>query len=535
MAPPDAEAVMEPSPQSVRLRHSGLPWIGIAIALALGVAVAGSVNARLAPARGPLEWDEGGHVWKGYLATRALGRGDFAGLVEAAGSDPLYPPLHTSLLAGWFAVFGASERSAYALSAASLAIAALLMALLAWPLGGWLASAIATLLVLGSPLHVELAGTAMLELPGTAFGLLTIAALFAHVRSGSRSSALIAGLAMGALFLYKYNFGLMLAAGVALFQVTSWRRPEWRARPVWLWAPLLIGAVAWLAPPGRIDGLIRFAGNRSNDIGWLPSLVFYPSSVLRLYAAGPTAAAMVVLGIAGSLSLRARPDVRLLAAIALAGLGMMTVHPFKFDRSIVTIVPAVWLIAAAGVCFFVERFARGRPMQRTIAAAVVLIALAAPMIDLHARQIPALARSFDRGRAPAWSRFPWPGRDLLPVQAAIVGSVDPGLPVYIAGEFNELSPTTLQWKITERFPNASVIGRCFGSGTTWKAPLRLVTLEVVPGSRYDTGDYREFNAWAIEPIHAFEKLGVAPARRWDFEQAGVRLRIYRIARLPGRE
>ena len=102
-------------------------------------------------------------------------------------------------------------------------------------------------------------------------------------------------------------------------------------------------------------------------------------------------------------------------------------------------------------------------------------------------------------------------------------------------EFNELSPLTLRWKISERHPRARVVGQCFAPGTSWQPPFELVTLEVLPDSRYDTADYREFNAWALAPIHAFEKLGLARARRWEFPEAGVRLRVYRVDSLPARE
>ena len=78
-----------------------------------------------------------------------------------------------------------------------------------------------------------------------------------------------------------------------------------------------------------------------------------------------------------------------------------------------------------------------------------------------------------------------------------------------------------------------MIDLCFGAGNPWRFPLDLVTIEVLPSSHYYDEDYREFNAWALGPIHDFEQhSGYSPVRSTTFPEAGVRVRIYHLAAPP---
>jgi hypothetical protein len=153
---------------------------------------------------------------------------------------------------------------------------------------------------------------------------------------------------------------------------------------------------------------------------------------------------------------------------------------------------------------------------RRVSAVALALLLLGPLPRLYMRDLPALRRAIEAGVCPPWSRVAWPGRDLAAVEASILDGVDPSYPVYIAGEFNELSPTVLTWHFAIRHPGTPVVTRCFGELEPPRLPCNIVTLELVPGSHYWNEDYRLHNQWALEPIQEFERRAPPPALARDF-------------------
>jgi len=152
----------------------------------------------------------------------------------------------------------------------------------------------------------------------------------------------------------------------------------------------------------------------------------------------------------------------------------------------------------------------------------------APLPGLYARDLPDIGRSITTHRPHPWSRFPWPGRELLDVQDVVLRSVDPEDPIYVAGEFNELAPTTLSLALRLRFPRTAVYPHCSTQPGPWPLPLNLVTLEVLPTSRYFNDDFRRYNAAALDWIHQVERMNLTPVVDQTVAAAGVRVRVYRV-------
>jgi hypothetical protein len=223
--------------------------------------------------------------------------------------------------------------------------------------------------------------------------------------------------------------------------------------------------------------------------------------------------------------------VRPVLAFALIGLGAMMFHPYKLERSIATVVPALWLLAGVGGEAALA-WLSPRPWMRRVAAVALALLLLAPLQWLYVRDLPALGRAIETGGHVPWSRVAWPGRDLVPVEEAILDGVDPSDPVYTAGEFNELSPTVLTWHFAVRHPGTPVVTRAFMQRNPPRLPCNIVTLELEPGSRYWTEDYRLHNAWQLEPVREFQSRAPMPTLEREFPEAGVRLRIYRLTSMP---
>lgn len=501
-------------------------------ALAVGGAAAAWVYFRVSVARGPMVWDEGGHVLRALLMAQGAQARDPGIAWGAATMDPSYPPLNTLAVAADFLAFGASEAHAFAWTAICFAICGLLLWLIGSRLGGIAAGTFALLFLLGSRMHLEYAATAMMEVPGTAVTLLAIWLYLRHVRERRPRSAWLAGLGFAALFVYKYNFGLLLFAAVVSNE--AFRRPlrPMAADTLGIWLPVVIFGAAWLAVPGRLAGFLEFAGNRDSGLHGFDSISFYPRTLAGYYAAWLPSGLLAIGGSLAALSLRRREDLRLLLLFAGLGLVAMTIHRYKLDRSIATVVPALWLLASAWSADLARRVAARRPRLRWALLAIVAITLLAPLPRLYARDLPEIAAVIEHHRPHRWSRFPWPGRDLREVQEMIVDSVDPRLPIYVAGEFNELSPPVVWWMFALRHPEAMVMNRCWIPSTQWQAPLNLVTIEVLPGSPYFGADYREYNAPALDWIRPLEESGARPLVSRMFAEPGVRVRVYRLDAVP---
>jgi ABC-type thiamin/hydroxymethylpyrimidine transport system permease subunit len=496
--------------------------------LAVGGAAAIWVYFQVSTARGPFVWDEGGYVLRSLLTVQSVQRHDLSGVWSATTMDPSYPPLSAAAVALEFLVLGASEAHALGWTAVCFAICALLMWLIGRPLGGIAAGAVAVLFLLGSRMHLEYTATAMLEVPGTALTLLAIWLYLRHRRRPRAGSAWLAGLALAALFLQKYNFGLLLFAAVLANEVL--RRPlrPLAADRLGVWLPIVALGGAWLAVPGRLAGFLDFAGNRDSGMSVLASVLFYPREIASYYTAWPPSGLLTIGGAIAALSLRRREDVRFLLWFAGLGLLAMTFHRYKLDRSIATVVPALWLLSAAS-CADLLRRARGWGAKaRWSVAAALVITLLAPLPRLYARDLPGIAAIMDQHRPHPWSRFPWPGRELRAVQDLMTDSVDPRLPIYVAGEFNELSPPVVWWMYAMRHPGAIVMTRCWMPSTPWQAPLNLVTIELFPGSRYFGDDYKARNAQALDWIHPIEESGTRPLVSRVFPESGIRVRVYLV-------
>lgn len=510
----------------------GAAWLGTFAALATGALAALWIHLRIGLVRGPFVWDEGAQALRALITEQGLRAHDLAQTWSGLVLDPNYPPLNALGLAADFLLLGPSEPAAFLRGAVAFAIAAAVLWRIGAALGGWIAGTVALALLLGSHLHIEYAATAMLELPGTALTLIALGLAVANERRPRAWRAWLGGAALAALFLEKYNYGLLLLAAVVANEL--FRRPF---RPlarerIGLWLlPVVVGA-AWLAVPGEMAGFLDFAANRDSGLGLWRGLLFYPRAIAEYDAAWWPAGALAIVGAVAAAARWRRPGVRLVLLFAAIGLLAMTVHRYKLERSIATIVPALWLLAGVACAHAIRRASAWSPAPRiglTVAIAAVLLA---PLPALYARDIPAIGRLATTHERHRWARFPWPGRELQPVEDLIARSVDPALPIYVAGEFNELAPPVVWWSIARRHPRAIVIDRCWVPETPWQAPLDLVTIEVMRGSRYFNADYEAYNAEAMAWIRPFEATGAAPFVSRTFPEAGVKVNVYRLDAVP---
>jgi hypothetical protein len=163
--------------------------------------------------------DRNGHYTRSQNVAFALRRGDLAGLVREVHAATVWPPLHPLITGAVLAVGGIDYR------------VAVLPSLVAWVVACWLvfalarrlvprykafAGCVALLFLLGSPAYRAFATDIMLESLGSA---LTLAVLYFYVSARQERSVWrgrFFALSFLALFLTKYNYWTLLAAGLAL-------------------------------------------------------------------------------------------------------------------------------------------------------------------------------------------------------------------------------------------------------------------------------------------------------------------------------
>lgn len=458
------------------------------IVLAASVAAAVAIFVCISLRRGPLGWDEGTYVLKAYGVGQGLRHLSLGEAWQAVVTgDILYPPISALVLGPIFAVAGSSETAVFATTAAGFVAAAGLLfwtgCLLDAKTGPW-TGLIGVLLFLSSPLHIQYAGTAMLEIAGTVATLLAMAAYLKHLKESSERTALATGIALAVLFFTKYNYGLMALGAVALCQLSMGRWQPWRRENLWLWVPVVALAGVWFRLEGKWDGFVGFATNRDSGLPMLSAanLLFYPRAFVLEYSSSVILGTVTLAAGLTTVIWCKRMEVRAVLLFLAVGWTLLTVHHLKADRFAVTVMPCIFLLAAFSVVQAYQRLKR--PLMRH-GLATFGAALFGPSVLLYTIGLPRLVSA----DPPRWNTVPWPHKDLSRAIDLALSEIDPSVPTTFSGITNEWSPDTIRWRFSMAHPGARLYFDYLEKG-----PANLVVLQVLPGSPYLNADYLAFHA-----------------------------------------
>ena len=240
------------------------------------------------------------------------------------------------------------------------------------------------------PLALSYAGTLFLEVP---FTVLAIFALRAWLRrrapgAGARCE-LAAGAWLALAFFCKFNYGLLLLAGLgadlALEGLRAARAGQGRAfarRALLLGLPLCASGLWWFVLPfpfvrefgaSHRHALVDFlGGNRDPSLAtpWAVRGMHWGAYFVR----SPRVLLVLALGVALALARLRSSAVRSLA-LALAATALpIAWHPFHLDRFLLPGGPALWCLAALGLAALLP--ARPRARAALLAGALPLLAWA---------------------------------------------------------------------------------------------------------------------------------------------------------------
>ncbi len=313
-------------------------------------------------------WDETMHAaGPAWRMTCALGSLDASAFSDALLDCERYPFAFPLLLGLEQLVFGISEHGAREFCTllwctTLLAVFCLARRVRGSDGAGWLA----LLAAATSPLALSFSGTVLLEVPAA----LSIAvALWTWIRRRElsltrtcRRTNLLAGAAITLAFFTKFNYGLLLVAGLAADELVELalaaRARRLRSALSNLRDLSLIPslALAWwflLPLPG---GLERGAEHRAAFADWISgnqelaqaSWKIRLLNVTAFFAPNPRAALLILLGVLLALRDLRSPPVRALAISSAVMLLGVLGHPFHLPRFLIPAGPALWALAGIG-------------------------------------------------------------------------------------------------------------------------------------------------------------------------------------------
>jgi len=358
---------------------------------------------------------------------------------------------------------------------------------------------------------------------------------------------LLAGCALARVNIGYAVYLLLLAGTVAL--VIAWRRDRdglmarWRAlpaAPAALLATVVLPLWVWFLSPHPIHpkAVFAFLRNRSGDQPVLSpdALLTYPRALLADFAPSPVLGGALIAGalIGAVLALRRverSGPLGALALLALVGLGLTTLHPFKEPRFLFTVAPFVVLLGAVGLARALS------PLRWPVWSALVALLLPAAGLGMIHWTAPAPARaaSLAAGYTAASS-----DPALAAVLEVIHRQARPGLRTAFLGGANELSEALVRWWLAgQGNPQSEALvdpPNRFDAGlppeeirrrvSRWlgdERPERVLALRPTSDSPLlASRDYQSFNAW---------QLGALASLRAEPDWKIVRKRRFRAQHL----
>jgi hypothetical protein len=365
------------------------------------------------------------------------------------------------------------------------------------------------------------------------------------------------------------NFGVGIYAGIVVATVillrALWRdraalAARWRDLPEpvrQLAATFVLPLWLWFLSPDPIHPktIVAFLRNRATGplLFSAQSFLFYPRAFLDEYAALPAVGGATLLLAALGLVLafwKGGFGHRLLALLALLGLLLATLHPYKEPRFLATTAPFLTLLAGLGLASCVFALPRPGWLRLTLghlacaAALWGLVAAAPGEADSDAR-LDEEVKLYSSGpgfRKPLAFLLRWArGEDGPPPRLALLGT------------FNELSESLIRWSIVRhqgygppevveslsRFPAGlpdAAVSERLARWTAEEHPDRILALRLQSSSpRFAGGDFELYNAWQLGAIAALER---DPAwqvtRRRVYPQAAVEVLVLDRRAAPAR-
>lgn len=500
-----------------------------------------------------INWDEAAFLSWTYNTFQDLKEGNFTNFLKATREQLYYPPLQPWSFYPFIYLFGFSIEKARVYGLIWFVLGSFLIFLLGRHLSTKYSNFVglmSSLLFLSSPMTLLLSSMAVKETMGVALSLLTF---YLYFRARERKKVweyLLVSLALTALTLTKYNFGVYI--GIALFlegivAVVFLKKKLFELLSHGLiFLPFSCFFIFWFSWKSyKISDFFHFlspvwSGTAGLTDFWGYNL-FYPRAIVFMYAPSVVAGMLLLITPVVALFYFHNHRVRLLwfAVIINLILGRLYSQNMQ-ERYIFIVVPFLFVLAA----FFLGKIFEGVYLQRKKAKfwGIVLgisILLGGRLVyDLW--RLPHFVYSLGAYtlKTPLFNQTDyqdlwfdynldhWPKK--LPfasyekpadVVDYISSSLDLSKNLYIVGGSNEFSPPY--------FGLIQAINKKAKQYPSMPYDTFVVTIETFPSSRFYTRDYLLVNSWQIEGIRKAEKdPALTLIKKKKFEQLGVEVVVY---------
>ncbi len=438
-------------------RRGGGPGRALLVPVVGAMIVAAFVVAHVSRSV-PFCSDEANHANLALRQFEDLRDGRFADFLRHSYRTSQFPFLHGWTVLPWFAAFGATPFAARAAQSVAFVVGA--------AASGWTAyrasnddrraAALAAGFFATSPFLATFSGVCMLETPGAAATALTLALFAESCRAhGRRARAWHAATASAALatWFVKINYGLWIIPAVVVGYAVRWLRSDDR-RAAGRDALVFVGVVAvflaaWYSTQYQRDKFMAFLHNPSQAVSIetddptfrvpgvrMDNFTAYFHLVADEYHLHWT----IGVGVFAAFVCGARATLRSPAVAACVGCVAWTwlvlsmgFREYPLARFIAPALPALWTVAAVGLCGRLPR-SGGRPSSSAIGAAVLAFGVGAQL----AAQPDRLAAAYKTD-----GRF-------APVFEFVADAVPPKSSVLVVGYTDKTSARAVEWTLGAR-------------------------------------------------------------------------------------
>lgn len=400
----------------------------------------------------PFPWDSAAHACEGLKIARDLRSGDVISFIGDTYRQGWWPFFHSWLLAPGFILFGYSYMVARSVSLFCFVLFIPVIFLLGLQMsedrGRWVGF-LAVFLVLTSQPFLVLSSMCMSEIPGLFMTFLTFLIYLYAEKSRSKKYYIMVGILMALTLFTKWHHGLFVLLAIALSQLTLKKKILSRDN-LSLFLPFAAIMLGWFAYPRHITSFFEHATFQPQFYTLLSfdNLFFYVKSFFQNYHSSLAIACITALGFIFSLKKINNLKVRPFALFVVIGFVLMTIKLDNRSRYVVTLLPAVWLLASMQIVDFFFYLKNHLPSKKIKVIFASILA-----IGIIGFSIPTIPRLYKRYPDSLVKYNFWADEKSVNAYEYIAENVDDHDRITLFSSFdyfNSLKSPTIRWYIEVR-------------------------------------------------------------------------------------
>ncbi len=501
-----------------------------------------------------VQWDEAGFLFSAYEIYSALRLGDIPRVLELSSRLFQWPPLQSLVVGACSLPFGFTIESARTISLLWFVLAGIITYALGAMVDkqyGTRVGIIAVVLFLTSPMMLYFGSVMYKEMMGAFFTLMTIAQ---YIRASGRSRPigyLAVSLFLILLFFTKYQYVVIVAgaffAECIIRLIIDKNKGNTLLHHLLIALPLLVIMELWIFyPTDRSALFVEVVANRSfhyttgstTPVGFA---LFFPRAIYFMYSASPIVGAALLLSLVLSMRFLKHKPIRILWLIIVVNIVLATIHTENIQtRYIATTMPFLFIVCGYTV-IRIARFLKTYRRNKPVAAAFFVIGMAAlvtiardllrfPYTIYAVASMSGTSMAFNQldykdkwynydvrtwPRNPPWSAAETPND----VVRFVTDAIDVTKPVSIVGASSNFSP--------QYFYLSFALERDRGAVRALPHPSYVVTLEILPHSRFNTQDHRIVTASSLAFVREKEHdPALVVYQEKLFKELGIIVKIF---------